>query len=58
MYTRYEGPRMPIQVLGDQLPQNAFQLLHDRTTNTVLATVDESGYPRTAPFGLICATDR
>jgi hypothetical protein len=49
---------MPIQVLGDQLPQNAFQLLHDRTTNTVLATVDECGYPRTAPFGLICATDR
>jgi hypothetical protein len=49
---------VPIQVLGDELPLNAFQLLHDHTTNAVLATVDENGYPRTAPFGLICAINR
>jgi hypothetical protein len=49
---------MPIKILGDTLPHKAFQFLHHDKTDVVIATVDENGYPRTAPFGLIRALDR
>ncbi|MHA2301096.1 MAG: pyridoxamine 5'-phosphate oxidase family protein [Candidatus Thorarchaeota archaeon] len=49
---------MPVEVLGDELPQNAYELLRTKPIDVVIATVDEDGFPRTAPYGLIRALDR
>lgn len=49
---------MPVEVLGDELPQNAYELLRTKPVDVVIATVDEDGFPRTAPYGLIRALDR
>jgi hypothetical protein len=49
---------VPVDVLGDELPQNAFELLHTQSTHVVIATVDEDGFPRTAPYGIFRALDR
>ena len=48
---------MPQKILGSELPDNALELLNKGTT-TIVATVDEDGYPRTAPIGLVGAPDR
>ena len=48
---------MPEKIFGSELPENAFELLNKGTT-VVVATVDEDGYPRTAPIGLIAAPNR
>ena len=48
---------MPQKILGNELPDDAFELLNKGTT-TVVATVDEDGYPRTAPIGLVGAPDK
>jgi hypothetical protein len=42
----------------DELPQNAYELLRTKPIDVVIATVDEDGFPRTAPYGLIRALDR
>jgi len=49
---------MPVKVLGDELPQDAYELLRTQAVDVVIATVDEDGFPRTAPYGLIRALDR
>ena len=49
---------MPVQVLGDELPQDAYELLRTQAVDVVIATVDEDGFPRTAPYGLVRALDR
>jgi hypothetical protein len=49
---------MPVEVLGDELPQNAYELLRTKPIDVVIATVDEDGFPRTAPYGLIRALDQ
>ena len=49
---------MPVKVLGDELPENAYELLRTKPIDVVIATVDEDGFPRTAPYGLIRALDR
>jgi len=46
---------MSERVLRDELPQNAYELLQTPSPNVVIATVDDNGYPRTAPFDLIYA---
>ena len=49
---------MPVQVLGDELPQDAYELLRTQAVDVVIATVDEDGFPRTAPYSLVRALDR
>ena len=49
---------MPIKVLGNELPRRAFELLNKEITTVVIATVDEDGYPRTAPFHWIVAKNK
>ena len=46
---------MPAKVLGDELPQKVYGLLQTPSPNVVIATVDDDGFPRTAPFDLIYA---
>ena len=48
---------MPEKILGSELPEDAFELLNKGTT-VVVATVDEDGYPRTAPIALVAAPNR
>ena len=48
---------MPEKILGSELPEDAFELLNKGTT-AVVATVDEDGYPRTAPIGLVAAPNK
>ena len=51
---------MPEKILGSELPQEAFSLLKEEIyprTTVVIATVDQDGNPRTAPFW-IAAKDR
>jgi len=49
---------MPVKFLGDELPENAYELLRTKPIDVVIATVDEDGFPRTSPYGLIRALDR
>jgi hypothetical protein len=49
---------VPVKVLGDELPQDVYELLRTKAVDVVIATVDEDGFPRTAPYGLIRALDR
>ena len=48
---------MPGKILGNELPDDAFELLNKGTT-VVVATVDEDGYPHTAPIGCVGAPDK
>lgn len=48
---------LPIRILGSKLSQEAFNLLNREITTVVIATVDEDGCPRTAPFHWIVAKD-
>jgi hypothetical protein len=48
---------VPGKILGNELSQTAFSLLNSEITTVVIATVDEDGYPRTAPFHWIVARD-
>lgn len=47
-----------MRILGSELSREAFNLLNSEITTVVIATVDEDGYPRTAPFHWIVAKDR
>ena len=49
---------VPIRILGGELPQEAFDLLNMEITTVVIATVDEDGYPRAAPFHWVVAKDK
>jgi len=49
---------MPIKILGDELPEDAFSLLQKGITTAVISTIDQDGYPRTAPFGWITAKEK
>ncbi len=49
---------VPIRNLGNELSQEAFSLLNKEITTVVIATVDEDGCPRTAPFHWIVAKDK
>jgi hypothetical protein len=51
-------PFMPIKILGDELPEDAYNLLQKGITTAVISTVDQDGYPRSAPFGWITAKDK
>ena len=48
---------MPEKILGSELPEDAFELINKGTT-VVVATVDEDGYPRTAPIALVAAPNK
>ena len=47
-----------MRILGSELSREAFNLLNSEITTVVIATVDEDGYPRTAPFHWIVAKDK
>jgi hypothetical protein len=47
-----------MMLLGNELPQEAFELLNRGITTAVISTVDEDGFPRTAPFHWIVAKDK
>jgi hypothetical protein len=49
---------MPIKILGNELPENAYNLLKKGTTTAIISTIDQDSYPRTAPFGWITAKDK
>lgn len=49
---------VPIRILGSELSREAFNLLNREITTVVIATVDEDGSPRTAPFHWIVAKDK
>jgi uncharacterized pyridoxamine 5'-phosphate oxidase family protein len=49
---------VPTRILGSELSREAFNLLNKEITTVVIATVDEDGYPRTAPFHWIVAKDK
>jgi len=49
---------VPISILGNELPQEAFDLLNKEITTVVIATVDKDGFPHTAPFHWIVAKDK
>jgi uncharacterized pyridoxamine 5'-phosphate oxidase family protein len=46
---------MSSHVPCNELPQNAYELSQTTSPNAVIATVDDDGFPRTAPFDLIYA---
>jgi uncharacterized pyridoxamine 5'-phosphate oxidase family protein len=49
---------VPMRILGNELSREAFDLLNREITTVVIATVDEDGYPRTAPFHWITAKNQ
>jgi len=42
----------------NELPQKVFEILNKEVATVVIATVDEDGSPRTAPFSWIVAKDK
>jgi uncharacterized pyridoxamine 5'-phosphate oxidase family protein len=42
---------------GNGLSQDVIDIINRQATIVVVATVDEDGSPRTAPFGWVCAKD-
>ncbi len=45
------------KILGDSLPDDAYRILRDRLTTTVVATVSPDGSPNTTPVHLLTAKD-
>lgn len=45
-------------LIGQALPQNLFDILAARMVTVVVATIDENGWPHTAPYNQIFAPDR
>ena len=46
------------KLLGDELPQDAYDALRSRVPSVVVATVSPNGYPNTTPVHLIFARDK